>query len=39
MGMTTAGWLFLATAWTSITILVVFCFRRVLQTGSKLDED
>ena len=29
MGMTTAGWIFLALAWTLITSLVVFCFRKI----------
>lgn len=34
--MNTAGWIFLVLAWTSITSLVIFCFRKIFQTGQRL---
>ncbi len=38
MGLNTFGWTFLILAWTCITVLVVWCFRKVMLTGSKYNE-
>ena len=35
VGLTTAGWIFLAIAWTTIISLAVFCYRKVLQKASE----
>jgi hypothetical protein len=34
-GLTTAGWIFLAIAWTAIISVAVFCYRKVLQKASE----
>lgn len=38
MGMTAAGWIFLGLAWTLITGLVVFCFRKIFTTSDTMYE-
>ncbi len=38
MGLNAFGWTFMILAWASITALVVWCFRKVIMTGSKYDE-
>jgi hypothetical protein len=35
VGMTTAGWIFIAIAWTTIISIAVFCYRKVLQKASE----
>jgi hypothetical protein len=39
MGMNAMGWTFLIFAWTFITVLVVWCFRKVITTGSSYDDN
>lgn len=36
--MTRGAWIFLGLAWGGITVLVAFCYYRVLSTGSRLKE-
>jgi len=38
MGLNTLGWTFLIFAWTFITVLVVWCFRKVAASGSKYED-
>jgi len=38
MGLNTMGWIFLVLAWSSIAVLVVWCFRKILMTGSTYEE-
>jgi hypothetical protein len=33
--MTTAGWIFMASAWTMIISVAVFCYRKVLQKAAE----
>jgi hypothetical protein len=35
VGLTTAGWIFFAIAWTVIISVAVFCYRKVLQKASE----
>lgn len=35
IGMTTAGWIFISIAWTTIISLAVFCYRKVLQKAAE----
>ncbi len=35
VGMTTAGWIFISIAWTTIISLAVFCYRKVLQKAGE----
>lgn len=35
VGMTTAGWIFMAMAWTTILSVAVFCYRKVLQKAAE----
>lgn len=35
LGMTTAGWIFMAFAWTTIISVAVFCYRKVLQKAAE----
>lgn len=35
VGMTTAGWVFIAIAWTAIISIAVFCYRKVLQKAEE----
>jgi hypothetical protein len=35
IGMTTAGWIFISIAWTTIISLAVFCYRKVLQKATE----
>jgi hypothetical protein len=34
-GMTAAGWIFIAIAWTAIISVAVFCYRKVLQKAEE----
>ncbi len=34
-GMTAAGWIFMAIAWTTIISVAVFCYRKVLQKAAE----
>jgi hypothetical protein len=38
MGLNAFGGTFLIVAWTGITLLVVWCFRKIMTTGSKYEE-
>ncbi len=35
IGMTTAGWIFISIAWTTIISIAVFCYRKVLQKAAE----
>ncbi len=35
VGITAAGWIFLAIAWTAIISVAIFCYRKVLQKASE----
>lgn len=35
VGLTTAGWIFISIAWTTIISLAVFCYRKVLQKAAE----
>lgn len=35
VGMTTAGWIFMASAWTMIISVALFCYRKVLQKAAE----
>jgi hypothetical protein len=35
VGMTTAGWIFMAIAWITIISIAVFCYRKILQKASE----
>ena len=39
MGMNAMGWTFLIVAWVSITALVIWCFRKVVSTGARFDDE
>jgi hypothetical protein len=34
-GLTTAGWIFMSIAWTTIISMAVFCYRKVLQKAAE----
>lgn len=38
-GMTTAGWVFLVTAWAGVTALMTFCFYKVLHITPTESDD
>lgn len=35
VGLTTAGWIFISIAWTTIISVAVFCYRKVLQKAAE----
>jgi hypothetical protein len=35
IGLTSAGWIFIAIAWTTIISIAVFCYRKVLQKAAE----
>lgn len=34
-GLTTAGWIFVSIAWTTIMSMLIFCYRKVLQKAAE----